>query len=592
MAVPHGKDEAMRRLPFTFLVAVASAVALDACHSSTRAAAPNRQHAPATSTQSATTPVAPGSMRISLLGTNDLHGHIAALPLYAGYINNLRKLRATDGGAVVLVDGGDMFQGTLESNLVEGLSVVRAYAALGMNAVAVGNHEFDFGPVGAHAVPTGNEDPRGALKAAAAAAPYPFLLANMLENGKPPAWPNIVPHSTLDLRGVRIGFIGVTTHETLTTTLGANVADIRMQTLASAIRREALILRGEKHCDLVVVLAHAGGKCARFGGTAATDSCHDQSEAFKLARELGRGTVDAIVGGHTHAGVAHEVEGTPIIESFSHGKAFGRIDFDVSLTDRRVQSRRIHPPQSLCRETRDVDPTLCAPFPYENAEVVRDPKVAAIVAEDMARAAVRKSELLGTFLPNGLNGDYSTESAMGNAFCDMVLAATPGAEVAILNGGGLRADLPKGPLTYGALFEAFPFDNRMALIRTTWGSLRKVIRGHMHARGGIFSFAGVQVSAVCRDDKVDVDLRKPDGSTPDDTGSVTIVTSEYLAQGGDEFWGESGAQSGITIQDTLMRDVLEQQLRSKSQLDANAYLDRARPRIAFPAGKRRPLFCK
>src|SRR5207237_7198674 len=113
----------------------------------------------------------PPALVLSIVGTNDLHGHIDALPLLGGYLGNLRRARARDGGAVLLLDAGDMFQGTLESNIGEGAAVVAAYNVLGYAAAAIGNHEFDFGPVGKAATPrTPADDPRGALRARAAEA--------------------------------------------------------------------------------------------------------------------------------------------------------------------------------------------------------------------------------------------------------------------------------------------------------------------------------------------------------------------------------------------------------------------------------------
>src|SRR4051812_13782702 len=91
---------------------------------------------------------------LSIVGTNDLHGGIlprdgrGGVALLSAYVNNLRAARRADGGGVLLVDGGDMFQGTLESNTSEGASVVAVYNALGYTAATVGNHEFDFGPTG------------------------------------------------------------------------------------------------------------------------------------------------------------------------------------------------------------------------------------------------------------------------------------------------------------------------------------------------------------------------------------------------------------------------------------------------------------
>ena len=103
-------------------------------------------------------PVAP-AITLSIVSTNDLHGGIlqrgdrGGLALLGGYVANLRAARARDGGAVLLLDAGDMFQGTLESNLNEGASVIAAYNALRYAAAAVGNHDFDFGPVGPPATP-------------------------------------------------------------------------------------------------------------------------------------------------------------------------------------------------------------------------------------------------------------------------------------------------------------------------------------------------------------------------------------------------------------------------------------------------------
>ena len=94
------------------------------------------------------------TVTLSIVGTNDLHGAIVpregrgGLATFAGFVENLRAARARDGGAVLVIDAGDMFQGTLESNLNEGAAIVDAYNTIGYTAAAIGNHEFDFGPVG------------------------------------------------------------------------------------------------------------------------------------------------------------------------------------------------------------------------------------------------------------------------------------------------------------------------------------------------------------------------------------------------------------------------------------------------------------
>src|SRR3990172_4108866 len=157
-----------------------------------------------------------GAVPVTVVATTDLHGRVGRTAALAGY---LRVLRASS--TVVLIDAGDMFQGTLESNPNEGESVVAAYNALGYDAVAIGNHEFDFGPVGPLSVPSSpRDDARGALKARAAQGRVPVLAANIIDaaTGKPLDWPNTRPAVLLEKkagkRPVKIGVIGGSSFQT------------------------------------------------------------------------------------------------------------------------------------------------------------------------------------------------------------------------------------------------------------------------------------------------------------------------------------------------------------------------------------------
>src|SRR5689334_8792386 len=206
------------------------------------------------------------TLTISVIATGDLHGGVlprgdrGGLALLGGYVRNVRTARMQDGGGVLLVDSGDMFQGTLESNLNEGAVVVAAYNALGYAAAAIGNHEFDYGPAGPdETAQKPGEDPRGALKARAAGARFPFLAANTVDDatGQPVAWNNVKPSTVVDVGGVRIGLIGVTTPDTPALTIGANVTGLTFAPLVPVITREAMAVRA-RGATAVIVLAHAG----------------------------------------------------------------------------------------------------------------------------------------------------------------------------------------------------------------------------------------------------------------------------------------------------------------------------------------------
>src|SRR5215467_12233581 len=296
------------------------------------------------------------SFILSVVGTNDLHGGVleadgrGGLALLDGYLHNLRGARARDGGAVVLLDAGDLFQGTLESNLNEGEVVIAAYNAIGYDAAAIGNHEFDFGPSGPSVFPQGPEDdPRGALRARASQAHFPFLAANIIDKntGRPVSWDHVKPSTMLNVNGVKIGVVGLATTETLGATLSANTGDLAIAPLAPALEAEARRLR-EAGATIVIATAHAGGRCTKFDNPADVSSCEPNAEIFGVARALPSGLVDGIVAGHRHEGIAHEVAGIPIISAFSNGRAFGRVDLTVDRTSGRVIAKRLFPPHDIC----------------------------------------------------------------------------------------------------------------------------------------------------------------------------------------------------------------------------------------------------
>jgi 5'-nucleotidase len=561
-------SRARRRLALTFALAVA-APAMPA----TAAAAP------------------PRALVVSIVGTNDVHGHIERLPALGGYVANLRRARRRDGGAVLLLDGGDMFQGTLESNLGEGAAVVRAYNALGYGAAAVGNHEFDFGPVGPAATPRApGDDPRGALKARAREARFPLLAANVVDaaTGRPVGWPNVHPSVVLRAAGIKIGVVGVTTTATAHATLAADFRGLDVTPLAEAIEAQARALRAAG-ATVIVVVAHAGGACRAFDDPAALGSCEAGSEIFQVARALPPGTADVIVAGHTHDGLAHRVAGTAIIEAYAEGRYFGRVDLTIDRTTGRAASARIFPPHPVC-----AGAAACAAETYEGAPVVADAAVARAIAGDLARARARRAEPLGVTVTAPVRRAYRQESALGNLFADLMREARPDADVTLVNGGGLRADLPPGPLTYGTLFEANPFDNRFASLPLTGEELVAVVAKNLGRDNGILSIAGARVAAACgADGALHVTITRDHDHRPIAPGdAVTVVTSDFLATGGDGLFSPEIQRRAVLDDGAPIRDAMAAALRRRGGTldgDAPPLNDAAKPRLAYPAP--RPVKC-
>lgn len=299
---------------------------------------------------------------ISVLGTNDVHGELipqsnsGGITTFSGYVSAVRDARAEDG-AVLLVDAGDMWQGTLESNMSEGAVVVAAYNALGYAAAAIGNHEFDFGPAGPKSIPESDvDDPQGALRQRAPELNFPLLAANLIDvpTNKRVDWENVQSSTMVARAGINIGIIGVLTESTLQTTIAANTSGLKIAPLAETIVVEARKLRAAG-ASLVVVVAHAGSRCEEFDDPLDLSSCVMTGEIMRVANEIPEGLVDQIVGGHVHRGIAHVVNGIAITSSFSNTRAFSRVDFTLDRSNGDVIERRIFPPQGNCVRAPDED---------------------------------------------------------------------------------------------------------------------------------------------------------------------------------------------------------------------------------------------
>ena len=487
---------------------------------------------------------AANQVTLSIVGTTDLHGRVfpsegrGGVAQLGGYLRNLRAARQMDGGAVLLLDAGDTFQGGIESNLSEGALVVDAYNALGYDALAIGNHEFDYGEIDNLPANGAQPDMRGALKAAAARAQFPFLAANLIDGatGRPVVWPNVKPSTLVDAGSLRVGIVGVMTYNGLTMTLAANVQGLITAPLAPAAEAEARRLR-QNGANVVVVLAHAGGWCAQFGDPEDMSSCDSDSEIFRLARQLPPGLVDAIVAGHSHGAVAHEVAGIPIVQAYSRGVAFARLD----LTFKRgtgVISARTFPPQPLCtavgRDGSCVTEGTQLPY-YEAAPVEPDASVTRAMQPELKRITRWREKSLGIVLETPITRQRDgLESPLGNLFADALLAASSGADVAIGMGsrrGGLRADLPAGTLMRGQVYDVFPFDNRIIALSLTGGQLRELLAGEVaRRRRGIPSVSGIRVRVTCEENEPSVEIMRSSGEKIDPVETLTVATTDFFAR--------------------------------------------------------------
>lgn len=523
---------------------------------------------------------------ISVVGTNDVHGELlpqqgkGGLTTLSGYVAALRQARARDGG-LLLVDAGDMWQGTLESNLNEGAAVVAAYNSLGYAAAAIGNHEFDFGPEGAASIPEQQEDdPRGALKKRATEANFPLLAANIIdmETDAPVTWDNVRPSTLVNVAGINIGIVGAITESTPYTTISANTIGLRIGSLRDAIQREAGSLRNAG-ADLVIVVAHAGSRCEAFDDPDDLSSCDTtgrfSGEILRAAAALPPGLVDHIVGGHVHQGIAHYMNGAAVTASYSNTRAFSRVDFTIDRATRRIVDRKVFPPQPLCPSIDtsngecvwliDERAALVRPARYEDIAVRPLPAILEIANQAARDAAQIKMDKVGIVLEAPFTTDGNPESALGNLVLEAIHESVGGDVVFHNVHGGLRNSLPAGELVYGSVFQMFPFDNRVVILDMSGAELRKIIAGQVHnhrRRAGIW---GIAVTATCSDGRLALSITRDNGQEIQDRDRLNVAVNDFLATGGDDILTAAMPESGFEWQDDprLIRDVIVDWLRAR-----------------------------
>jgi len=252
----------------------------------------------------------------------------------------------------------------------------------------------------------------------------------------------------------------------------------------------------------------------------------------------------------------------------------------------------VFPPHELCPKLTDGQP--CTLTDYEGQPTLEDPAIAKAIAPALALAEARREMPLGCMVSESMSCEHATESPLGNLFADLLREAVKGADVALLNGGSLRANLPAGALSYGELFEAMPFDNMVARIRLTGGELRAVILAHLaHDSHGLISISGLRVSARCGKSGAEVKLTRENGRPVSDRETLLLATSDYVATGGDGLLAALKlTPERIQIDaSSSFRDVLAAELRRHPQLSPRdpAIFDPAHPRLAMSSP--RPLIC-
>jgi 2',3'-cyclic-nucleotide 2'-phosphodiesterase (5'-nucleotidase family) len=458
-----------------------------------------------------------GTRFLRIIATNDFHGALEPRPdangvrrggaAYVAAAIDRARTECAPRCETLLLDAGDLFQGTPASNLSYGRPVVEYYNRMGYAASALGNHEFDWGT--------------DSLRARMRQAKFEILGANVrYTDGRDVKW---IPNDTIVKRGLtRIGIIGVSTVSTPTTTRAANVAGLRFDDPAPIVDSIGTALR-RRGANFVVVIAHAGASCGREGAT----DCG--GEIIDLARKITT-KVDAIVSGHTHTLVNTEIKGIPIVQARSSGRAIDVLDIPLGA-NAGLPTR--HQVRELAVDT--IRPVAAIDSIVRRAVA----RVAPLVDRHIAAIPVT--------LPR-----HGSQYPLGNLIADAQRWEGKG-DVAIMNNGGIRTELRAGDATYGSLFEIQPFGNTLYSLTMTGSQLRGLLEAMLtksppndHVSGMTIKYDPSRPASS----RI-VSVTMADGTPLSDARTYNVIVNDFIATGGEGYnaGGRATASKPLNVVD-------------------------------------------
>jgi 5'-nucleotidase / UDP-sugar diphosphatase len=388
---------------------------------------------------------------VSIFHTTDLHGHILPTQTYGGLpdVGGFARCASCIRGwrretpHSLLVDIGDVYQGTAESRLNGGKLMIGLFNRLGYDAWTLGNHDFDWGPE--------------ALEANLALSTSPVLTGNLELGGKAPgalagAWKNVLPWTMKEVGGFRIALIGLVTPGLPYWLAPETLGGVSPTRPADSLKRSIAEARSAK-ADAIVVMAHMGWRNA-------DDFANPVREMLRENPE-----VDVLLAGHTHQDQASwELGGVLCSQASYHGINCGRVDLTFDLASRKLTGRRAF---SLLMDKRfDLDPVVMelAQPDLKNAE------------EHLARKLGTVTELIP---------GKGRDNRLSKLFCEFFSEALKRNETpvdGIFHGTFGTGDLAPGDITVADCWKLLPYENLLTTAEVSAEEILEIVREDRKAR--------------------------------------------------------------------------------------------------------------
>ncbi|POH61330.1 ExeM/NucH family extracellular endonuclease [Arthrobacter glacialis] len=513
---------------------------------------------------------------INLLNINDFHGRIDANTVkFAGTVEQLRAA-AGDANTAFLSAGDNIGASLFASASQNDKPTIDVLNALKLQASAVGNHEFD----------KGYADLDGRVTAAS---DWDYLGANVYAKGT--TTPALDEYKIVSVNGVKVAIIGAITQETPTLVTPSGISMLDFGDPVEAVNRVAKKITDGKLADVIVAEYHDGAGA----GTPEKATLAEEIATEGMFKEIVTKTsasVNAIFTGHTHKQYAWDaaipgaaadaaLKTRPVLQTGSYGEFIGQIVLTVDADNNVVSYTLKNEPR-----TKADDAALVAEFPRVEAvktitdKALADAKIAGSVPVGKISADITTAQTFDAATGKYTRDDRASESALGNLVGNSLLDAlkgeqTGGAEIGVVNPGGLRADLlyknagfEDGVVSYANANAVLPFVNNLWTTSLTGAQVKTMLeqQWQTNADGSIPSRPFLNLGLSSNVDYTYDSTRKLgdhitsvviNGAPLDPARSYRVGTFSFLATGGDNFRvfteGSNTKDSGLIDRDAWIK---------------------------------------
>ncbi|MCF7940427.1 MAG: 5'-nucleotidase C-terminal domain-containing protein [Spirochaetia bacterium] len=432
-----------------------------------------------------------------VLHTNDTHGRVLE-GAYDGMgfakISTIAGMYREQADNVLLLDAGDAMHGTTLATLVQGESIAQVMNTVGYDAMAAGNHDFNYG--------------YERLIELNEMTDFPILSANTYDAEGSRILP---PYTIFTYNDVKVAVFGITTSESY---YKVHPKHIEGLTFADSVQTsQEMVDTLSSEADVIIALVHLGVD------EASTDT------SIRIAEQVSG--IDLIVDGHSHTTLPEGllVNDTLIVQAGSYDKSLGAVD--IHIVDRQVAG---------------ITAQLYSKEQVAEREIADDPAVLAVV-EDLIIEQDKITNEVVAFTNEVLDGEREQVRTRPTNLARIITSAmveATGADCAITNGGGIRASIQPGEVTMGEIISVLPFNNTCVVVNVTGEELYQAVEHGLSQApepNGAYSQLGnlVAIYNIYNEPGNRVYKLKINGETVDKDATYSVATNDFMAAGGDGY---------------------------------------------------------